>query len=261
MGGHALNKRAAPAAARASKRDSELYTMDGIVQMLGPRSNPDKDWVAEVVGCSREQAEQATNEIVEHGAIISELCENISRTGRTYYAQFPAPIELYAFVRLTLPEMLVESGVASGVSSTFMLLGTVANSHGRLHSIDLPVVRDKKRGGLPWSIPRGLSSGWAVPGAVRQGWDLRLGRSEDLLQPLCEELGSVDLYCHDSPVSAAHFGFEMKAITEHLRPGSLVVADNTNANKRAFASLAERVGAHPTYRRKSEVGAFRVPKG
>ena len=227
--------------------------------MLGPRSNPDEDWVAEVVGCSLERAEQATNEIINHGATINELCENISRTGRTYYAQFPAPIELFAFVRLASPETLVESGVASGVSSTFMLLGTLANKSGRLHSIDLPVVRDKEKGSLSWAIPRELSSGWAVPGAVRGDWDIRLGRSEDLLRPLCDELGFVDLYCHDSPISAKHFGFEMRAITKHLRPGSLVVADNTNADKGAFSSLAERVGTHPIYRRKSEVGAFRVP--
>jgi len=227
--------------------------------MLGPRSNPDNGWVARVVGCGLAQAEEATNEIVRHGEAVSELCENISRTGRTYYAQFPAPIELYAFVRLTSPETLVESGVASGVSSTFMLLGTAANSRGRLHSLDLPVVRDRKRGGLPWAIPQGLSSGWAVPGAVRRGWDIRLGRSEDLLRPLCDELGSVGLYCHDSPISAAHFRFEMRTIARYLEPGSLVVADNTNADRGAFASLAERFGARPVYRRRSELGAFRVP--
>jgi alkanesulfonate monooxygenase SsuD/methylene tetrahydromethanopterin reductase-like flavin-dependent oxidoreductase (luciferase family) len=42
---------------------------------------------------------------------------------------------------LTRPENLVESGVASGVSSAFLLLGVNTNREGTLHSIDLPVIR------------------------------------------------------------------------------------------------------------------------
>jgi hypothetical protein len=80
-------------------------------------------------------------------------------------------------VRLTSPKNLVESGVASGVSSAFLLLGMAANRTGTLHSIDFPVMRQVRGRNESWSIPSGLSSGWAVPGRLKRKWDLRLGRN------------------------------------------------------------------------------------
>ncbi len=105
---------------------------------------------------------------------------------------------------------------------------------------------------MPWS-------GWAVPAGLRRDWHLHLGRSEERLHPLLAELGSVDLYCHDSPVDAEHLEFEMNTIAKRLRHGSLVVADNTGANREAFAAAAESAGTNPIHRRHSDLAAFRVP--
>jgi hypothetical protein len=187
------------------------------------------------------------------------MARRIERTGRSYYAQFPAPLDLYALVRLTKPTCLVESGVSSGVSSTFLLLGTRANGKGALHSIDFPVRRSKPRGGEPWALPEGTESGFAIPGPLRRDWDLRIGRSEDLLVPLLNRLGRLDFYCHDSPVDVSHFEFEMRAIKRHLGPGSTVVADNTDWE--TFRTAAKSVGAKAVRRRSSDLGAFRVPPG
>ena len=229
-----------------------------ITTMLGVRSRPDAGWVARVIGCSRPAAETAIAEIAQRTEAVAEMSEKISGTGREYYAQFPAPIELYAMVRLTRPSTLIESGVASGVSTTFLLLGVSSNRKGLLHSIDLPTMRTGHRGDESWAIPAGLSSGWAIPRVLKKRWDLRLGRSEDVLPRLLPEVGRVDLYCHDSPISARHLAFELEAIAPYLRPGSLVVADNTSANRRAFESAARRAGTQPVYRHKSSLGAFRV---
>lgn len=228
-----------------------------LVRLLGPRSRPDVQWISKVVGCTTEQAEAAVYDVATVAASVRELAANIRATGRTYYAQFPAPIDLFALMRLGRPKVAVESGVASGVSSTFMLLGTEVNSKGTLHSIDLPVTRERNRGGESWAIPSGLSSGWAVPSRLKDGWDLRTGRSEDLLVPLLGELKFVDFYCHDSPVDLKHFQFEMDTVGKHLRPGSLVVADNTDRG--AFNRAAIAAGTREFYRRGSSLGAFRVP--
>lgn len=228
-----------------------------IVEMLGNRARPEISWVARVAGCSREQAQGTINEIARHASVVSELHERISRTGRNYYAQFPAPIELYALVRLTNPENLVESGVASGVSSTFLLLGAKANHAGTLHSIDYPVTRQTGERNAPWAIPPRHSSGWAIPRGLKRKWDLRLGRSEDLLRSLLNEIGRVDFYCHDSPIDEKHFEFEMKTVVRYLKPGSVVVADNIDRG--IFETAAHSVGAKAYYRRKALLGAFRVP--
>lgn len=210
-----------------------------------------------MAGCSIGETEGAVDEIVNHSTTIVELSKIIRRTGRSYYAQFPAPIDLYALVRLTHPRELVESGVASGVSSAFILLGIRANLAGVLHSIDMPVPREGTRGNASWAIPSGMSSGWAVPLGLRKKWDLREGRSEELLVPLLEEIGTLDFYCHDSPVDVEHFRFEMTAIQKRLKPGSVVVADNTD--REVFDETAESFGVRAFYRRQSSLGAFRVP--
>ena len=228
-----------------------------MVKILGGRSRPETSWISEVTGTTIERADMAVRDITSHSKSIEELSRNIENTGRSYYAQFPAPLDLFALVRLSRPRNLVESGVASGVSSTFLLLGIRANSAGLLHSIDFPVFRKGGRGNLPWAIPMGMSSGWAVPTKLRSRWDLRQGRSEDLLEPLLDEIGTLDLYCHDSPVDVEHFEFEMRTIRKHLKPGSLVVADNTD--KGVFDETARSVGAEAFYRRHSSLGAFLVP--
>jgi hypothetical protein len=228
-----------------------------IVSMLGSRSRPETAWVSDVVGCSLDQAEHVVEEITSQGRTVEAMSERIQRTGREYYAQFPAPIELFAFVRLLRPSKLVESGVSSGVSSTFLLLGARVNGGGTLHSIDFPIVRGEGHGNPLWVIPEGHTSGWAIPRSLRSRWDLLQGRSEDLLKPLLSKLGAVDLYCHDSPVDIEHFEFEMKAVSSHLQPGSLVVADNTDW--KVFEETARSLGAVAIHRRKSSLGAFRVP--
>lgn len=231
--------------------------LEGLIRALGDRSRPETSWIAKVTGAAVADAEDAVTGILEQTPVILELSENIKRTGRSYYAQFPAPIDLYTLVRLTRPRTLVESGVASGVSSTFLLLGTRANSFGTLHSIDFPVARSGRRDNESWAIPPGMSSGWAIPEAIRGGWDLRPGKSEALLVPLLAEVETLDFYCHDSPVDVRHFRFEMEAIKKHLKPGSLVVSDNTD--RAVFDETAELVGAKAYYRRQSSLGAFRVP--
>jgi Methyltransferase domain len=231
--------------------------LEGLDRVLGNRSRPDVAWVAGVAGVSAAKAELAVEGVARFGPQMKSLADTIEGTGRAYYAQFPAPIDLYALVRLTRPKVLVESGVASGVSTAFMLLGVRANRMGALHSIDYPVERVKGKGNESWAIPSGMSSGWAIPEGLKRKWDLRLGRSEDLLRPLLTELGAVDFYCHDSPVDAKHFGFEMGAIRRHLAQGSVVVADNSVIG--TIRSLAEAMGTDLVQRKGSSLTGFRVP--
>lgn len=230
-----------------------------LIKLMGPRSRPEVPWMSRVVGCTVEEAECATDELLGHASAIRSLVRNITRTGRSYYAQIPAPFELYSMVRLVRPTTLIESGVASGVSTTFIQMGIRANQRGSLHSMDMPVARRTAERNESWAIPAGLSSGWAIPSEIKQGWDLRLGRSEDILVDLLDEVGVLDFYCHDSPVDEKHLDFEMKAIRPHLRPGSLVVADNTG-RKGTFEKTARAMGTVSIRRRNSSLAAFRVPR-
>ncbi len=190
------------------------------------------------------------------------IADALTSTGRTYYAQFPAPLELYAIVRLLRPKHVVESGVSAGASTAHILMGLKKNRKGRLHSMDLPQYQRelrRTRGELSWSIPKGKDSGWAIPSHLKGRWDLRQGKSEGLLPALCRELPRVDLYCHDSPWTPDHLAFEFRTIRAALRPGSVVVADNTDYNPGAAEALARSFGTRILRRGRSSLIGIRVP--
>src|SRR5512147_455215 len=58
---------------------------------------------------------------------------------------------------------VAETGVASGVSSSYFLCALAANGGGRLHSIDFPT----------WEP----DTGWIVPDNLKDRWELIVGRS------------------------------------------------------------------------------------
>jgi len=63
---------------------------------------------------------------------------------------------LYKLVRTLHPKIVVETGVANGISSSFILKALSENSSGRLYSIDLHY-----REGV--AVPPGRKLGWVIP--------------------------------------------------------------------------------------------------
>jgi hypothetical protein len=109
------------------------------------------------------------------------------------------------------------------------------NGHGQLISIDLPEFSDpalnrddfwEGKGGAV--IPAGLSPGWLVSEAKRQQWQLVLGRSRDLLQPVLRQAGMIDVFIHDSEHSYENQLFEFTVGYESLVSGGLLVATDIN---------------------------------
>ncbi len=251
----------------ASARQQNPIPLDSktrreIIDLLGTRAIPDLHWLARVSGQTTAPLVPYVRETARLLPMERSIHRVLAKSGRTYYAQFPAPLDLYAITRILRPRDVVESGVSSGLSSAHILAALERNGGGVLHSIDLPQLQKAERrtkGELSWSIPRGRNSGWAVPARLRRGWDLRNGRSEDLLPGLLEELSSVDLYCHDSPWTAAHLTFEFETIRPKLRSGSIVVADNTSVNPEAPRRLARAFGSEVCHRGSSSLVGIHIP--
>jgi len=61
---------------------------------------------------------------------------------------------------------MVETGVFSGVSSSYILCAMEANKRGQLYSIDLPQWHEGK-------------SGWVIPDYLRHRWHLIQGKSSE----------------------------------------------------------------------------------
>jgi hypothetical protein len=229
-----------------------------------PRSMPDCQWASALLGVSRTRVEEAMDELGRFESLERAIREKHRAGGRDFYAQLRAPFELYALARLAKPDHVVETGVSSGVSSAHVLLALRENGRGLLHSIDLPVsqrgpqLSEKES---PVSLPPGRESGWAVPEELVSGWDLWVGPSEALLPQLVAELDRVDLFLHDSLHTPEHLAFELDTIRPKLKPGSIVLADNTEWTGRAFDRFAESIGAVVHRRGGSDLVGLRVPEG
>ncbi|MFC1521121.1 class I SAM-dependent methyltransferase [Elusimicrobiota bacterium] len=144
---------------------------------------------------------------------------------------------LYVVCRILKPKAVVETGVANGTSSAFILKALEANESGMLYSIDLPNQPGE-------NIPREKTSGWLVPGHLRSRWQLQLGDTRELLQPLLERLGKVDCFFHDSDHSHKNMLFEFKTAWDHITAGGILAADDISLNN-AFSEFALSVNKTP----------------
>ena len=135
----------------------------------------------------------------------------------------------YAVCRLRKPSVVVETGVAHGVSSAFLLKALSANGSGELWSIDLPPLAE----GADDQVGR------LVPADLRPRWHLLRGRSRHLLPKLVSELPAIDLFLHDSLHTHRNITFEFRTVWPKLSPGGLLLSDDVELN-RAFENFAGR---------------------
>jgi hypothetical protein len=227
------------------------------------RALPNRSWLAGLLGLKSDQLDRWLSEIPRLDSLESALHRAHTDGGRTFYAQFRAPFELYVLTRALRPDHIVETGVSSGVSSVHFLAGLRRNRKGTLHSVDRPQVQTAptlKPGESAVSVPPGLSSGWAIPPAYRAGWDLRLGFSQEQLPPLVARLPKVDIFLHDSHHTSTHLRFELETIRPKLHPGAVVMADNTQWTGEAFPRFARSLGAKVWRRGSSDLVGLRVPE-
>ena len=135
----------------------------------------------------------------------------------------------YLACRLATPETVVETGVAYGVSSAYILGAMEQNGGGTLHSVDLPPLRREYE--RFWGV--------AVPEDLREGWRLHRGASRRVLPGLLRESGPVGLFVHDSLHTRRNMRREFDAVWPSLTPGGLLLADDVERNG-AFADLRRK---------------------
>ena len=145
-------------------------------------------------------------------------------------------------IRKYIPENVVETGVAQGVSSRFILEALKDNNAGKLTSIDLPNYNPKgqiNRDGQNDSVfvKKELGVGWIVPDSLRGRWNLLLGDSKEILRNLDV---TPDIFFHDSDHSYEHMTFEFEWAYDHLTSEGFIVSDDINWNK----SFEDFIGRH-----------------
>ncbi len=135
----------------------------------------------------------------------------------------------YLLCRLLRPRSIVETGVAHGVTSAYMLQALAENACGRLQSIDLP----------PLAADADSHVGSFVPLELRTRWDLRLGSAKALLPRVIDDIRGMDVFVHDSLHTYNHMRWEFETALAALRPGGVLIADDIEGNQ-AFEEVIRR---------------------
>lgn len=170
---------------------------------------------------------------------------------------------LYVAVRALRPSVVLETGVAAGVSTASILAALERNGMGELHSIDLPNYEkaylpplDKEPAAI---LPEGRTTGFLVPEALRYRWHLHLGNTRQVLPNLLSNLHRIDLFLHDSEHTYDTMSFEYEIVWPHLQPGGLLLSDDVTWNG-AFPDFCKLHGVKPVYFWMPGLGAVAKPR-
>lgn len=146
----------------------------------------------------------------------------------------------YTLVRKLQPQEIIETGVCNGVSTLGVLLALQENGSGTLHSIDYPFRAEESldefraetfRGYGGATIPSDKDPGWIIPDELRSRWNLTVGKSQRELPRIVSEVGSFELFIHDSEHSHPCMMFEYELAHEWLQPGGVMLSDDINWNE------------------------------
>jgi hypothetical protein len=145
----------------------------------------------------------------------------------------------YGAVRELQPEIIVETGTATGSMTSYLLAALARNGKGKLISIDLPPVA----GSLTMDITVAQSDvGYFIPLAYRDRWDYRMGDAKELLPKVLIE-NRVEMFVHDSLHTPAHMMFEYAVARALLPENALVVSDDIGWNE-VFGGFLKTQGVH-----------------
>lgn len=202
-------------------------------------------------GCPPIMVDEAYRDFKKHQQFWESIRKDLSIYPNSYGLQMTRELpSLYLLTRLIKPNIIVETGVSAGASSSYILQALMDNKKGRLYSIDLP----------PENMPNGKTSGWLVPERLKSCWDLRIGDSKKLLPPLLNEVGQIDCFIHDSLHTYEHMLWEFRTAWISLCPWGLFLCHDVGANQAFFDFMKEVKISWRDYRVFHVLGGFQKPK-
>ncbi len=119
------------------------------------------------------------------------------------------------------PERVVETGVARGISSRFVLEGLAHNGAGHLWSVDMPPLIEEFQGAV----------GAAVPNGLRDRWTYIRGSSRRKLPSLLSQVAPINLFIQDSVGTRPTVLLELDLAWQALSPGGWLIVNAINRSE------------------------------
>lgn len=167
-------------------------------------------------------------EILHDIKFNEHITESIAQTGRTNYGQMIGGPELYTVIRAVKPVNIIETGVAAGISSAFILQALENNNKGMLYSIDLPnyeaIYCPKVKKEPSAILSSKIKPGFVIPNKLKKRWVLKIGKSSEVLPKLLRHLNKIDLFLHDSEHTYENMTFEFNSTWNYLSKGGVLLS-------------------------------------
>lgn len=191
----------------------------------------------------QEQIEQDISKINNFKKSLEYFFDNISGDYPSKTKPYPLDYSimgnsgpfLYRLCRYVKPEVVVETGVAYGVSSFYILKALSENNKGKLISID-SIFR-------PWQSKEMI--GAVIPKSLRNRWELKIGTSKELLEKSLKNLSSIDIFLHDSLHTYKNMSYEFKKAWPYIKKGGFLLSDDITSNN-AFNDFCKLIKKEPT---------------
>lgn len=199
---------------------------------------------------SRDIGHEPLNES-EHEALAKEwevLAASIDLNAptefpREYDVETQTARTLYILTRWLRPKVILETGIARGLSSFALLAAAEANEEGTVYSCDVD--------------PR---SGHLVTETLKHRWQREIINAKDAenaFRKLLKEIGEVDFFFHDSNHREAWMRFEFAEVLKQMSPGGILGSDDIDLN-RSFLDVVPHAVAVAVLLDSRKASAFAV---
>ncbi|BFI74536.1 class I SAM-dependent methyltransferase [Sulfurisphaera ohwakuensis] len=133
---------------------------------------------------------------------------------------------LYAIVKYMNPNVVIETGVGPGASTTIILS---ALERGILYSVDIREI-----------LENNMPVGFLVPNNLRNKWKLYIGPSREVLPRIFREVNQIDIFFHDSEHSYDNVMFELDEAWNHLREEGVILIDNLDFTEAPYHFVKQK---------------------
>ena len=137
---------------------------------------------------------------------------------------------LYILCRITKPKNVIETGVAYGLSSFYILSALKKNKFGKLTSID-SVFR-------PWQSEAMIGS--IIPKNLRDNWKLVLGKSNEKLLDEFKKINDVEIFIHDSLHTYKNMTFEFNCAIDNIKDRGIIISDDILDNDAYYDFIKDK---------------------